>query len=63
MACHESPPGRETHCIGWLVHQLGVGNDLALRLKMLDCENVGELQTIGEQHERFEGTLPSGEPA
>mgnify|MGYP000449815845 CR=1 FL=1 len=23
MACHEHPPGEETHCVGWLMNQLG----------------------------------------
>ena len=58
MSCHEHAPGAEAHCVGWLVNQLGAGNNIALRLAMLDCENVGELCTTGEQHERFEDTLP-----
>ena len=41
------------------MNQLGVGNNIALRLAMLDCENVGDLRTVGEQHECFEDTLPS----
>lgn len=59
MSCHEHAPGTEAHCVGWLVNQLGVGNNIALRLAMLDCENVAELRTVGEQHERFGDTLPS----
>ena len=58
MSCHEHAPGAEAHCVGWLVNQLGRGNNIALRLAMMDCENVHELRTIGEQHERFEDTLP-----
>ena len=65
MSCHEHAPGAEAHCVGWLANQLGRGNNIALRLAMMDCENVHELRTVGEQHERFEDTLPSDsdEPA
>lgn len=55
MACHET---HDAHCIGWLVHQLGAGNNIGLRLQMLDCENAGKIKTVGEQHERFDDTLP-----
>lgn len=55
MACHEE---HEAHCVGWLVNQLGVGNNIGLRLSMRRYENAREIQTIGEQHERFEDTLP-----
>lgn len=55
MACHET---HDAHCIGWLVHQLGRGNNIALRLAMRHCENANQIKTIGEQHETFEDTLP-----
>jgi hypothetical protein len=55
MACHEDGTN---HCVGWLHNQLGEGNNIALRLSMLNCENAGEIKTFGEQHERFEDTLP-----
>lgn len=55
MACHE---GEEEYCIGWLVNQLGPGNNIPMRLRMMDCENAHEIRTIGPQHERFEDTLP-----
>jgi hypothetical protein len=45
--------------IGWLVNQLGTGNNIALRLDMSSCQNADKIKTIGEQHERFEDTLPS----
>ena len=57
MACHESPPGKEQACTGWLVHQLGPGNNIVLRLRGLDGRFRG-LEVYGEQHERFEDTLP-----
>lgn len=56
MACHESPVGHEDMCVGWLVHQLGPGNNLALRMLGLD-RRFDKLETFGEQHERFEDTL------
>jgi hypothetical protein len=56
MACHESPPGKEQMCIGWLVNQLGPGNNIALRLWAIRAQPKIELD--GEQHERFEDTLP-----
>lgn len=55
MACHET---HDAHCVGWLAHQLGPGNNLALRLHVLKCANIGELKLVGEQHETFEDTLP-----
>lgn len=60
MACHESKPGEESHCIGWLVNQLGPGNNIGLRLQMLNYDLKG-VEVFGEQHERFEDTLPGGQ--
>lgn len=58
MACHEHPPSAEAHCVGWLMHQLGPGNNIGLRLRMRDCENIRDVKLDGPQHERFEDTLP-----
>lgn len=55
MVCHETA---DAHCIGWLDQQLGPGNNIALRLQMLSCENAGKIRTIGPQHDTFEDTLP-----
>ena len=55
MACHET---HDAHCIGWLMNQLGPGNNIALRLSMRNCTNVNKVRLIGEQHECFEDTLP-----
>ena len=57
MACHESPIGKETHCVGWLMNQLGPGNNIALRLEMRNYD-LSQVQLDGEQHETFEDTLP-----
>lgn len=55
MACHETD---DAHCVGWLAHQLGPGNNIGLRMRMMSCENARDLRLVGEQHERFEDTLP-----
>lgn len=56
MACHEMRV--QAHCIGWLVNQLGPGNNIGLRLRMMSCENAAAIRLLGEQHETFEDTLP-----
>lgn len=55
MACHED---HESHCIGWLMNQIGPGNNIGLRLRMSSCANAKDIKLIGEQHETFEDTLP-----
>lgn len=59
MACHESEVGEEHYCIGWLFNQLGPGNNIGLRLQMMDYD-LRKVRTVGPQHERFEDTLPKG---
>ena len=59
MARHEHAPGEEAHCIGWLVNQLGPGNNIPLRIKMMSCDNAKHIQLDGEQHKTFEDTLPA----
>lgn len=59
MACHE---GHDAYCVGWLHHQLGVGNNIALRIRMMSFKNLHKLTVVGEQHERFEDTLPKEKP-
>lgn len=58
MACHEHPPGEEAYCVGWLMNQIGPGNNIPLRFAVLSCENLGAISLEGLQHERFEDTLP-----
>jgi hypothetical protein len=55
MACHETD---DAHCIGWLVNQLGPGNNIGLRIRMITCENARAIRLRGEQHDTFEDTLP-----
>lgn len=63
MACHETPPGEEQACAGWVANQLGPGNNLALRLRAMTDRSIGDFQLDGPQHERFEDTLPKSKPA
>jgi hypothetical protein len=58
MACHHSNGNDEMYCVGWLYNQLGSGNNIRLRLKMMNCENIADLKVYGKQHELFENTLP-----
>ncbi len=58
MACHETPVGAELPCVGWLEHQLGAGNNLALRFAVRLGHVDANVETVGPQHERFEDTLP-----
>ncbi|CAB3784709.1 DUF6283 family protein [Pararobbsia alpina] len=55
MACHET---EGAHCIGWLMNQAGPGNNIALRIHLMTCENFEKIRLRGEQHARFEDTLP-----
>ena len=55
MACHET---HKAHCIGWMAHQLGIGENLVLRLETMTCTNIEKMQIVGEQHPNFESTLP-----
>jgi len=57
MACHEFPEGEEKPCVGWLEHQLGPGNNIGLRMRLISG-HIEPFETVGEQHERFEDTLP-----
>lgn len=57
MACHESAPGEDLECVGWVLHQLGPGNNIGLRLLATDGRYSG-FRAVGEQHARFEDTLP-----
>lgn len=59
MACHESPVGEERVCVGWVVNQLGVGNNIGLRLRAVRTGEFDGMRTVGPQHERFEDTLPA----
>ena len=55
MACHETD---DAHCVGWLINQLGEGNNIGLRFRMLSCTNSDKIRLRGEQHDTLEATLP-----
>lgn len=55
MACHET---QNAHCVGWLANQIGRGNNIVMRLQMMQCENAGSIRLVGSQHDFFEETLP-----
>lgn len=55
MACHET---HDAHCLGWLVNQIGPGNNIGLRIRLMSCANAKAIRLVGEQHDRFEDTLP-----
>ena len=55
MACHET---HDAHCIGWLMNQVGPGNNIGLRIHLLSCENFRDVRLEGEQHTNFEDTIP-----
>jgi hypothetical protein len=58
MACHESnKPGKEIPCVGWLVQQLGHGNNIALRLRVLGGQIDANVETVGPQHASLKDTL------
>lgn len=58
MACHYSKgPGEEFPCAGWIYNQLGAGNNIGVRLRVMR----GDLpipEVLGEQHNEFDDTLP-----
>lgn len=57
MACHETDVGAEQPCVGWLVHQLGPGNNLALRLRVRAGRLDANVETVGPQHTCLADTL------
>ncbi|MCC3459774.1 MAG: hypothetical protein EAZ73_09000 [Oscillatoriales cyanobacterium] len=57
MGCHHSTVGKEYECIGWLHNQLGNGNNIPLRLRMMCCENANEIEIDGKQKHSFSDTF------
>ena len=58
MACHESKPGKELPCAGWLAQQLGPGNNIMLRLAVAKGRIDADIELVGEQHQTLADTLP-----
>ncbi len=57
MACHETMPGKEKPCVGWLSNQLGPGNNIGLRIAAM-MGRVEPFKLVGPQHACLEDTLP-----
>jgi hypothetical protein len=57
MGCHEFPARREQPCVGWVIHQLNDGNNIALRMAARDGR-FKNYRIIGPQHTCLEDTLP-----
>ncbi len=55
MACHET---HRLPCVGWLENQLGEGNNLQLRLAVIQGRIDANVRIVGKQHPNFEATLP-----
>ncbi len=60
MACHDSKPGEEKHCVGWLTNQLGDGNNIPLRMAVARGQIDANVELVGEQHATLEDTFPKG---
>lgn len=58
MACHEHDAQDEVHCVGWIANQVGPGNNIPLRIRMMSCANAHHIRVHGDQHRSFEDTLP-----
>lgn len=61
MACHCTPEGRESVCVGWLHHQLTRGNNIGLRLRVLHEPELGAYTLRGPQRATFEETFYDGD--
>lgn len=60
MACHETTVGSELPCVGWLSHQIGIGENIGLRIACTTGIIDGDVETVGLQHQTFRDTLPLG---
>ncbi|MBX3203213.1 MAG: hypothetical protein KF894_34130 [Labilithrix sp.] len=58
MACHETAVGKELPCVGWLVQQLGPGNNIGLRFAVMQGRVDANVRTVGPQHQHLEDTFP-----
>lgn len=58
QGCHLTPAGKEVICIGYLHNQLGIGNNIALRIAMRRGKFDPDYVLDGPQHRTFEDTLP-----
>lgn len=58
MACHES---QDAHCVGWLMNQLGRGNNIGMRLRIAKCNSSGGKRVADiEKGDRVRRKLANG---
>lgn len=66
MACHETKEASpsEKPCVGWLVNQLGRGNNLLLRIRAMRNDGFADVETVGPQRESYDEIRPNahGDP-
>ena len=55
FTCHETD---DLPCVGWMINQLGPGNNLLLRLAVINGKIDADVRTSGPQHACFQETLP-----
>ena len=55
--CHEAAIAKKLPCVGWLVHQLGPGNNFAVRLAVLRGSIDANVRTLGKQRDLPEEIL------
>lgn len=60
MACHET---HDAPCVGWMAHQLGPGNNIALRVRAATGRLDTDIELVGDQHPNLEATLPDQQGA
>lgn len=53
MVCHET---HKKHCIGWIHNQLGVGNNIGLRMRIKHYD-LSRMKIYGKQHINFKDTI------
>lgn len=61
MACHNSTATKKYPCLGWLMHALGPGNDISVRLTARDISNIKDVRLIGRECTSFVETLRHGD--
>lgn len=57
MQCHGSTDAAPMVCVGWLAHQIGPGNNLALRLRVATTPSLRDFVVDGPQRETFAETF------
>ena len=56
MQCHDTQDDEPKACTGWVIHELGPGNNMGLRLKAL-AGGFEDLETVGPQRRSIHGVV------